>query len=210
MNEIIQIIFLSLAVSIISTLAATVTGIMISLILLFKDFRLKKVIIKITSTLMSMPPVLMGLLMYLILSRKGPLGGFRLLFTPTAMVITQTLLILPIIISLTYSYLARVEEEIRKNCTALGIQKKFIIRVIMKESLPQMISIVSTGFGRGISEVGAAMIIGGNIKGHTRIMTTYIAMETGKGNFNESIILGLVLLIISFSINFLLGYLETE
>ena len=210
MNEIIQIIFLSLAVSIISTLAATVTGITISLILLFKDFRLKKVIIKITSTLMSMPPVLMGLLMYLILSRKGPLGGFRLLFTPTAMVITQTLLILPIIISLTYSYLARVEEEIRKNCTALGIQKKFIIRVIMKESLPQMISIVSTGFGRGISEVGAAMIIGGNIKGHTRIMTTYIAMETGKGNFNESIILGLVLLIISFSINFLLGYLETE
>ena len=210
MNEIIQIIFLSLAVSIISTLAATVTGIMISLILLFKDFRLKKVIIKITSTLMSMPPVLMGLLMYLILSRKGPLGGFRLLFTPTAMVITQTLLILPIIISLTYSYLMRVEEEIRKNCIALGIQKKFIIRIIMKESLPQMISIVSTGFGRGISEVGAAMIIGGNIKGHTRIMTTYIAMETGKGNFNESIILGLVLLVISFSINFLLGYLETE
>ena len=210
MNEIIQIIFLSLAVSIISTLAATVMGIMISLILLFKDFKLKKIIIRITNTLMSMPPVLMGLLMYLIISRKGPIGGFRLIITPTAMVITQTLVILPIIISLTYSYLMRVEEEIRKNCIALGIQKKFIIRIIMKESLPQMISIVSTGFGRGISEVGAAMIIGGNIKGHTRIMTTYIAMETGKGNFNESIILGLVLLVISFSINFLLGYLETE
>ena len=208
MNEIISIILLSLFVSVISTLAATVFGVLISLVILFKDFRLKKLVIKLTNTFMSMPPVLMGLLMYLTLSRKGPLGSFKLLFTPTAIIITQTFLILPIIISLTYSYLNSIEEDIRRNCAALGISKKHTVYIMIKESLPQMISIVSTGFGRGISEVGAAMMIGGNIKGYTRIMTTYIAMETGKGNFNESIILGLVLLFISFSINFFLGYLE--
>ena len=133
MNEIISIIMLSLFVSVISTLAATVFGVLISLVILFKDFRLKKLVIKLTNTFMSMPPVLMGLLMYLLLSRKGPFGSFRLLFTPTAIVITQTFLILPIIISLTYSYLNSIEEDIRRNCAALGISKKHTVYIMIKE-----------------------------------------------------------------------------
>ena len=203
-NDILPVILMSLFVSLSATVIASIVGIGAGVPAALRDFKFKKIILRITDTLMGIPPVLMGLIVYLLISRKGPLGAFELLFTPTAMIIAQIMLILPIIFGLTVSNLSKTAPEVEKTCLALGAEKKDIYRTIINESKIQLLTVVTLGFGRAISEVGAVMMVGGNIKGFTRVMTTYIALETGKGNFNGAIAIGIVLLIISFMLNFLL------
>ena len=152
----------------------------------------------------------MGLLVYMLLSRKGPMGSFRLLFTPTAMVISQILLITPIIMALVYGYLEKHSDKIMRNAKAIGADSKATFFILVKESANQFFTFIGTGFARGIAEVGAVMMVGGNIQGKTRVMTTYIATETGKGNFQEALILGLILLVIAFIVNLLLQYLRRK
>lgn len=164
--------------------------------------------IQINHTLMSIPPVLMGLLVYLLLSRKGPLGEFELLFTPTAMIIAQTSLIFPIVFGLSISIIVKSGKDIKNTCTTLGANRFQTFLIIIKENKIQLLSVVTAAFGRAISEVGAVMIVGGNIKGFTRVMTTYIALETGKGNFNEALAIGVILLVISFIINAILHFFK--
>jgi len=208
LTEIRGIIYMSLFVSISSTLIASLLGISLGIPAALKEFRLKKYLIRITNTLMSLPPVLMGLVTYLLLSRNGPLGSLRLLFTPTAMILAQTLLIFPIIFGLVMSSISKSGSEIKRNCLSLGANNMDIIMTILKESRAQILTSVTAGYGRAISEVGAVMMVGGNIKGYTRVMTTYIALETGKGNFSNAIIIGVILLLISFVINFILLKLQ--
>jgi len=207
-QDILPVILMSLYVSLTATFIASVLGIVAAIPTSLNDFRLKKPILRITDTLMSLPPVLMGLFVYLLLSRKGPMGRFELLFSPTAMIIAQVLLITPIIFGVTVSTLSKTIMEIQKTCISLGAQKFDIYKTIIKESSLQLLTVVTLGFGRAISEVGAVMMVGGNIKDYTRVMTTYIALETGKGNFNEAIAIGIVLLAISFVINYLLHSLQ--
>jgi tungstate transport system permease protein len=157
---------------------------------------------------MSLPPVLMGLIVYILLSRSGPLGVLQLLFTPAAMIIAQTLLITPIVFGLTVSTLSKTAFEVKKTCLSLGGQWKDIFITIISESKIQILTLITVAFGRAISEVGAVMMVGGNIKGHTRVMTTFIALETGKGNFSGAIVIGLILLCISFIINFMLHQIQ--
>lgn len=202
LNDILPVIAMSLIVSISSTILASAAGISIGIPVALKSFRFKEGIIRITDTLMSLPPVLMGLLVYLLLSRSGPLGELRLLFTPAAMIIAQTLLILPIVFGLTVSYFSKNAFEIKKTCLSLGADEKHVLFIIIKESKAYIMTILTVAFGRAVSEVGAVMMVGGNIKGHTRVMTTYIALETGKGNFSGAIAIGVVLLAISFFINY--------
>lgn len=202
--ENLSIIFLSLFISITSTFIASIIGFLLAIPIGLKNFSFKKYIIRISGTLMSIPPVLMGLVVYLILSRSGPLGNFRLLFTPTAMIIAQTLLVLPIIFGLTISTIGKLGKDVELNCIALGADRKDTLFTIIKECRYQLVTVVAVGFGRAISEVGAVMMVGGNIKGQTRVMTTYIAMETGKGNFTEAVIIGVVLLVVSFFVNYIL------
>ena len=209
-GEILEVVFLSIYVSISSTCIASVIGIVSGVPTALKNFKLKKYIIRISETLMSIPPVLMGLIIYLILSRRGPLGRFELLFTPTAMIIAQSLLVLPIIFGLTISTIGKQGKEIQKNCIALGASRRDILFSIVKESKVQLLSVMAVGFGRAISEVGAVMMVGGNIRGETRVMTTFIALETGKGNFNEAIIIGIILLSVSFIVNFILHKFKEE
>jgi tungstate transport system permease protein len=204
LREIFPVVGMSLFVSIISTLIAAFTGIAIGIPVSLKNFRFKKLLMRVTDTLMSIPPVLMGLVVYLLLSRRGPLGELQLLFTPGAMIIAQTLLIIPIVFGLTVSTLSKTAQEVKKTCLSLGGQSKDIFTTIVSESRTQILTLITVAFGRAISEVGAVMMVGGNIKGHTRVMTTYIALETGKGNFAGAITIGLILLIISFLINFML------
>lgn len=204
-EEIIPIVLMSLRVSLTSSLLASVLGIASGISVSSKEFMFKRAIIRVTDTLMSLPPVLMGLLVYLFLSKSGPLGSFKLLFTPAAMIIAQCLLILPIVFGLTVEYFSKNAEEIRKVCLSLGASKKDVFITLISESKSYLMSIAAVAFGRAISEVGAVMMVGGNIKGHTRVMTTYIALETGKGNFSEAIIIGLTLLFIAFLINFALN-----
>ncbi|MFL0246650.1 ABC transporter permease [Candidatus Clostridium stratigraminis] len=208
LTELRGIITMSLLVSISSTLIASFFGILIGIPSAIMEFRFKKILIRITNTLMSLPPVLMGLVTYMLLSRSGPLGNLRLLFTPTAMIVAQTLLIFPIIFGLVLSSIANTGSEIKRNCLSLGASDMDILITIFKESRVQILTAVTAGFGRAISEVGAVMMVGGNIKGYTRVMTTYIALETGKGNFSNAIIIGVILLLISFGINFILHKLQ--
>lgn len=207
-KEILPVVGMSLFVSIISTLLAATIGIGLGIPVSLKNFRFKRILMRITDSLMSLPPVLMGLIVYLLLSRSGPLGVFQLLFTPAAMIIAQTLLIIPIVFGLTVSTLSRIAQEVKKTCLSLGGSNRDILITIIRESRMQILTLITVAFGRAISEVGAVMMVGGNIKGHTRVMTTFIALETGKGNFLGAIIIGIILLSISFLINFMLHRIQ--
>jgi tungstate transport system permease protein len=207
-GEVIQVVFLSLFVSITSTLIASMAGMILAIPVALKEFKMKKYIIRLSGTFMSIPPVLMGLVVYLLLSRKGPLGALGLLFTPTAMIIAQSLLVFPIIFGLTVSAVGERGRKIKKNCIALGAGSKDTLILIIKECKVQLLSVAAAGFGRAISEVGAVMMVGGNIKGETRVMTTYIALETGQGKFNKAITIGVILLIVAFMVNFILNGLS--
>jgi tungstate transport system permease protein len=210
LKEIIPVILMSLLVSISSTIIASAAGVSLGIMTALKEFGYKQTVIRVTDTLMSLPPVLMGLLVYLLLSRSGPLGKLQLLFTPLAMIIAQTFLIFPIVLGLAISYFSKSGKEIKKTCISLGADEKVVLVTIIKESKSYIMTLMALAFGRAISEVGAVMMVGGNIKGHTRVMTTYIALETGKGNFHGAILIGVVLLSISFFINFGLRKFQKE
>lgn len=207
-NDILPVVLMSLFVSVMSTLVASSIGLISGIWVSLHDFKFKKGLIRVTDTLMSLPPVLMGLLVYLLLSRKGPLGSMELLFTPAAMIIAQSLLVLPIIFGLLVSSVSRTGVEVQKTCMSLGAGRADTFITIIKESKNQILSVITAGFGRAISEVGAVMMVGGNIKGYTRVMTTYIALETGKGNFDQAIVIGLILLFVSFLINSILHWFQ--
>lgn len=207
-NDIFKVIMMSLTVSLSSTFISSILGLTLGILVSLNDFRLKKHVMRVANTLMSLPPVLIGLLVYILLSRKGPLGQFGLLFSPMAMIIAQSMLVFPIIFGLTVSSVTEIAVEVEKTCISLGADKVDTFYTIIKECKLQLLSVITAGFGRAISEVGAVMMVGGNIKGYTRVMTTYIALETGKGNFNEAIIIGFVLLLISFSVNSVLFKLQ--
>lgn len=203
-NDIVPVVLLSLRVSLTSTVIASVFGLTLGIFTALNEFKLKKAIMRVANTLMSLPPVLIGLLVYMFISRKGPLGSLSLLFTPTAMIISQSILVFPIIFGLTVSSISQAAKDIEQTCITLGADKKDTILTIISECRMQLLSVITAGFGRAISEVGAVMMVGGNIKGMTRVMTTYIALETGKGNFEEAVFIGIVLLVISFLVNSIL------
>lgn len=200
-SDIFPVIMLSLRVSVTSALIASVFGLTFGIVAALNEFKFKNQLMRVVNTLMSLPPVLMGLLVYMLISRKGPFGGYGILFTPTAMIISQSLLVFPIIFGLTASSVADAAKDIELTCITLGASKRDTVITIISECRMQLLSVVTAGFGRAISEVGAVMMVGGNIRGKTRVMTTYIALETGKGNFNEAVFIGIVLLLISFIIN---------
>lgn len=200
-SDIFPVIMLSLRVSITSALIASVFGLTLGIVVALNEFKFKNQLMRVVNTLMSLPPVLMGLLVYMLISRKGPFGSYGILFTPVAMIISQSLLVLPIIFGLTASSVADAAKDIELTCITLGANKRDTVMTIISECRMQLLSVVTAGFGRAISEVGAVMMVGGNIRGKTRVMTTYIALETGKGNFNEAVFIGIVLLLISFIIN---------
>ncbi|SHK19237.1 ABC transporter permease [Tepidibacter formicigenes] len=200
-KEIYKIIFLSLFVSSTSTIISSVICIPIGIFLGITSFKGKRLFSRILYTLMSTPSVVVGLLVAIILSRRGPFGFLKLLYTPSAMIIAQTLLVIPLILGLTYNLAKNRGKDIERVGITLGANKFQIIALIVRElKLDLFINIVTT-FSRAISEVGAVMIVGGNIKGHTRVITTSIAMFNSMGNYAMAIALGIVLLFISFGIN---------
>ena len=195
--EIVQIVLLSLRVTITATIIAASIASIASVIVYLKDFKFKKQFITLINSLMSTPPVVMGLLVYLVLSRKGALGDLNLLFTPTAMIIAQTMLLIPMAMTLIIDLLDKFGEEILITCKILQVSKKQTIKLFLREIRNHLITVIVAIFGRGISEVGAVMLVGGNIKGSTRVMTTYISLSTSMGNFDESLVIATILLTIS-------------
>lgn len=200
-KEIYSIILLSLYVSSTATIIASVVFIPIGIHLGIKDFKGKKAFSRILYTLMSTPSVIVGLVVALFLSRSGPLGHLQLLFTPTAMIIAQTLLVTPLILGLTYNLSKNRGKLVKNTAITLGARKFDLIVLIIREFKVDILVNIVTAFSRAISEVGAVMIVGGNIKGHTRVITTSISMMNSMGDYPMAIALGIVLLIISFGIN---------
>lgn len=200
-TELLNIIFLSLKVSGLALIIATVTGLLVGTHMGFRQFPLKGLIVSILNTFMGLPPVVVGLFLYLILSRSGPLGFMGLLYTPSAMVTAQSILAFPIVASLCHSAIVSVDPIIKQSSETLGATPFEVTIAIMKEAKYGIMSGVIAAFGRVMAEVGAILIVGGNIAGYTRVMTTTIALETDKGNFELALALGIILLTISAVIN---------
>ena len=208
--EVVQIVGRSLYVTVTATLIAMFLGIILSIIIYLKDFKFKKQLMLIVNSLMSTPPVVMGLVVFLMLSKKGPLGSFELLFTCPAMIIAQVLLLIPMSISLIVDSLNKCGEDILITCKILQVKKTQQKLIFFKEIKSYLTTILITVFGRGISEVGAVMLVGGNIRGKTRVMTTYISQSTSMGNFENSLIIAAILLSISFASTFLIRRLQKD
>ena len=193
-----------------STLISSVIGIAAGLWLQNHIFFGKKVVIRINRTLMGVPPVVIGLLVYLLTMRGGPLGPLSLLFTVRGMVLAQVLIITPIISGMVYSYAESTVPAIRAFAKTMGAGKKQTDRLILSELRNELYFCIITGFGRAISEVGSVMLVGGNIKGHTRTMTTMISLLKSQGIYSEGIGLGLLLLVIAFILQTLGDHVRKE
>jgi tungstate transport system permease protein len=212
--EVLHIAALSVYISLAATILAACISIPLGGLIHFREFRGKRTLKMIIQTLYSVPTVVVGLLIYLLLSRSGPLGFFGLLFTPEGMIIGQMVLIIPITTGLVISALSGVDRNISDTLVSLGATEFQSIVQIVKEARLAILSAVILAFGRAISEVGVAMMIGGNIAGQTRVLTTAIALQTGMGDFGFSIALGIILLAIALVIvvamNLITSGLSTE
>lgn len=207
-DEIITIIAITLKMAFFSTTISSLIGIILACFIAFNDFFFKKIIIRITRTLMGLPPVVAGLFIFMLLSRSGIFGFLNMLYTIKAMVIAQITLITPIIMGQTITTLERYYVKIIKTTKGIGLSKMQSVRYVIFECRKELICIILLGFGRAMSEVGAIQLVGGNIQNKTRVMTTAIMLETNKGNFDLAISLGIILLIIEFLINILIIPLE--
>lgn len=208
--ELLGIIFLSLQVSGLALLIATALGLPIGAFMGLKRFPLRGIVVSLVNTFMGLPPVVVGLFLYLILSRSGPFGFMGLLYTPSAMVIAQTILAFPIVIALSNSAIVGVDPIIKQASMTLGATPSQVTITIIKEARYGIMSGVIAALGRVMAEVGAILIVGGNIAGYTRVMTTTIALETDKGNFEFALALGIILLTISLAINLVLHLVQKK
>ncbi len=206
--QVVEITARSLSISLTSVLIAALVDIPIGGIIEFHSFRGKRALINLVQTFYSLPTVTVGLLVFLLLSRSGPLGSLGLLFSPGGMIIGQTILITPIMIGLTISALGGVSVQIRETAASLGATDLQVIFTIMKEAKVAVIAAILLGFGRALSEVGVAMMIGGNIRGYTRVLTTAISLETSMGDLELSMALGIILISISLAVNLLLNRIQ--
>ncbi len=206
--ELLSIILLSLQVSGSALVIATLLGLPLGAALAWRRVPLRGLVISLLNTGMGLPPVVAGLFLYLFLSRSGPLGSLGLLYTPTAMVIVQAILACPIVASLSHAAIVRVDPVIRQAAITLGATPLQEVLTVIREARYGIMAGVMAGLGRVMAEVGAVIIVGGNIAGYTRVMTTTIALETDKGNFELAIALGLILLLISLAVNLGLRFLQ--
>lgn len=209
-QELLSIVFVSLKVSIISTTLATVMGVPLGFSIAIRNFYGKRIVIVILNTLLALPTVVVGLFVYSLISRSGPIGRLGLLYTPTAMVIGQFILALPIVTAFTLSAIQGMDKRIKKTALSLGANNVQTASILISEKKFAIFSAVIAGFGRVFAEVGVSMMLGGNIKEYTRNITTAIAFETGKGEFALGMALGIILLTIAFSINILVHHFQRK
>lgn len=205
-KEVYKVIFLSLFVSCTATIISSLIFVPVGVYLGLKEFKGKKHFSRALYTLMSTPSVVIGLFVAIMLSRRGPFGFLQLIYTPAAMIIAQFILVTPLVTSLTYNLAKNRGKEIERSGITLGANNLRIILLVIREMKLDLLVNVVAAFSRAISEVGAVMIVGGNIKGHTRVITTSIALSNSMGDYSMAIALGIVLIFISFLINSMVSY----
>lgn len=209
-REVLGITFISLKISTVAIIFASIWGVPLGFFVGIYRFKGRSVIITLLNTLMALPTVVVGLLVYSMISRQGPLGVLGLLFTPTAMIIGQFILATPIIMALTISATQGVDPRIKNTATVLGASPLQSAVTMLAEVRFALMAAIIAGFGRVIGEVGSSMILGGNIRGHTRNIPTAIALETSKGEFALALALGFVLLAVALGVNFLLRFFQRK
>ncbi len=200
-HDLLEIVSLSLQVSLTAVLIACVLGLPLGAAIAVHRFRGRGVLTVLLNALMGLPPVVVGLVVYLILSSSGPLGVLGLLYTPSAMIVAQALLVTPIVAALTRQVLEDLHAEYDEQLRSMGVSGLDLIATLIWDGRYTLLTVALAGFGRAIAEVGAVIIVGGNINHVTRVMTTAIALETSKGNLGLALALGLILLGLAFTIN---------
>jgi len=206
--EVWRITLLSLRISATATLLALAVGIPAGTLLALARFPGRALVISLVNTGMGLPPVVVGLFVTIVLWRNGLLGALELLYTPTAMVLAQLVIAAPIVTGLTLAAVQQIPDRFRLQLLALGASHVQMTWVLIKEARLPMLAALMAGFGGVISEVGASMMVGGNIKGSTRVLTTATVLETGKGNFDVAIALSVILLAITFLVNWALTWIQ--
>ncbi len=207
-QEVVEVAWLTIKVSGLAALISIIIGMPIGCWLATRDFRGKKVIISVVNFGMGMPPVVVGLLVSIVLWRYGPMGWTHLLYTPWAMVIAQTIIASPIIASLSFAAIVSLDPKLRMQLLSLGATSWQAIFMLVKEAKIGLLAAVIAGFGRAVSEVGASMMVGGNLKGETRILTTATVLEVSKGNYDVAIAFGCILLFIVYGVVTILTFIQ--
>jgi tungstate transport system permease protein len=206
--EVMGITFLSLQVSGIATLISLLIGISIGVMVALSRFTGKKIVVSLINTGMGLPPVVVGLFVTIFLWRNGPFGILGLLYTPTAMIIAQTVIATPIVMGITLAAIQQLPKKLQLQILALGATRLQMVWILIKEAKLPLLAAVMAGFGGVISEVGASIMVGGNIKGYSRVLTTATVMETSRGNFDIAIALGIILLLLAYFINLILTQVQ--
>ncbi len=207
-SEILQITLLSLQVSAIATLISLLFGLPLGTLLALGKFHGRGFLMSMVNTGMGLPPVVVGLFVAMMLWRSGPLGDLQLIYTPTAMVIAQVIIAFPVVSGLTSAALQSLDPRLRLQLLGLGASRLQMIWMLWREARLPLLAALMAGFGAVISEVGASMMVGGNLRYETRVLTTAIVLETSKGEFNVAIGLAILLLLITFLVNWALTWLQ--
>ena len=205
-----EVVLLSLRVSFSALVISSLVGLPLGALLATSNFPGRGAVIIATNALMGLPPVVVGLFVYMMFSNSGPLGWLQLLYTPTAMIVAQTILILPIITALTREIVENLNLEYRDFFNSLCLNQRDRLAALLWDARFSLLTVVLAGFGRAIAEVGAVIIVGGNINHLTRVMTSAIALETSKGNLPLAMALGIILLVIALTVNALVSSLKTR
>jgi tungstate transport system permease protein len=206
--EVMGITLLSLQVSGTATLISLFIGISVGTTIALSRFPGKRFAVSLINTGMGLPPVVVGLFVTIFLWRNGPLGLFEILYTPTAMIIAQTVIATPIVMGITLAAIQQLPQKLRLQILALGATRLQMVWILIKEAKLPLLAAVMAGFGGVISEVGASIMVGGNIKGYSRVLTTATVMETSRGNFDIAIALGIILLLLAYFINLILTQIQ--
>ena len=207
-REVLAVTLLSLKISCSATLASLFMGIPAGVFLALSHFPGRRFVVSLVNTGMGLPPVVVGLFVTLFLWRNGPLGFLEILYTPSAMVLAQTVIAAPIVTGITIASIQSLPANLKLQVRALGATRLQTVWILVRESRLPLLAAVMAGFGGVISEVGASIMVGGNIKGQTRVLTTATVMETGKGNFDVAIALSLILLSLAFGVNYVLTVIQ--
>lgn len=209
-SEIFQVTILSLQVSTIATAISLLIGLPLGTWLALGSFRGRSIILSIINTGMALPPVVVGLVVAIMLWRSGPLGDLKLIYTPIAIIIAQTVIAAPVVTGLTAAALEALDPRLQQQLLGLGASRLQMVWHLWREARLPLLAALMAGFGSVISEVGASMMVGGNIRGQTRVLTTAIVLETSRGEFNQALALSILLLVITYLINFALTWIQQK
>jgi len=206
--EVLGITWLSLEISGTATLISLFIGVSIGTAVALNKFFGKRFVISLINTGMGLPPVVVGLFVTILIWRNGPFGFLEILYTPSAIIIAQAIIATPIVMGISLAAIQSLPSNLRLQILSLGASRLQMVWVLIKEARLPLLAAIMAGFGGVISEVGASIMVGGNIKGYSRVLTTATVMETGKGNFDIAIALGIILLLLAFLVNFMLTQIQ--